>query len=179
MRRMERPRDLRAWHSQFDDLLTLRDQQIVSVQEETVAFELRLDATDELDTGNVISQGFGVSPQLATLELMTHPKGESLLGEALGALLGGREGFSFTRSENPPLVLFVWGVQKVLPVNIQSLAITETEFNTFLNPIRATVAVNLTVIEGQSGPYLFSKSTKEIMSVLNLANLVTDIVVPG
>ena len=31
--------------------------------------------------------------------------------------------------------------------------ITETEFSTDLNPVRATVAVSLTVIEGKSLPY--------------------------
>jgi hypothetical protein len=47
--------------------------------------------------------------------------------------------------------------------------------------VRATVAVNLTVIEGKSPFYLYSKAAGEVMSALNLANLgdITDIVVPG
>jgi hypothetical protein len=59
--------------------------------------------------------------------------------------------------------------------------ITETEFATDLNPIRATIAVNLTVIEGKSVPYLYSKAMVEAMSVLNLANIadVANVVVPG
>ena len=63
------------------------------------------------------------------------------------------KGFSFTRNSNPPLVLFIFGRKRVLPVNITSMNITETEFSTDLNPLRATVAVNLTVIEGKSVPY--------------------------
>ena len=42
--------------------------------------------------------------------------------------------------------------------------ITETEFSTDLNPVRATVAVSLTVIEGKSVPYLYSKAMVEAMS---------------
>ena len=65
---------------------------------------------------------------------MVYPKDESLLGAALGALLGGSKGFSFTRGANPPLVLFIFGRKRVLPVNINSMNITETEFSTDLNP---------------------------------------------
>lgn len=177
--RIERPRDLRDWHGAFDDLSKVREHQMVSVQEETLNFDLRLDATDALDAGNPIAEGFGVAPALSTLELMTYPKGESVLTEALGSLLGASESLRFTKPENPPLVLFIWGVQRVLPVNINSLAITETEFDTLLNPVRASVAVNLTVIEGKNSLFRYSKTAKEVMSVLNVANVVTDIVIPG
>jgi hypothetical protein len=103
------------------------------------------------------------------------------MGQALGALLGSPGGFSFSRSANPPLVLFIWGRTRVLPVNINSMNITETEFSAVLNPVRATVSVNLTVIEGKSPFYLYSKAAKEAMSVLNLAHLgdITDVVIPG
>ena len=78
-------------------------------------------------------------------------------------------------------MLFIFGRKRVLPVNINSLNITETEFSTDLNPIRATVAVNLTVIEGKNVPYSYSKAMTEAMSVLNLANLtdVANVVLPG
>ena len=78
-------------------------------------------------------------------------------------------------------MLFIFGRKRVLPVNINSMNITETEFSTDLNPIRATVAVNLTVIEGKSVPYMYSKALKEAMSVLNLANIaeIANVMVPG
>jgi hypothetical protein len=59
--------------------------------------------------------------------------------------------------------------------------ITETEFSTDLNPIRATVAVNVTVIEGKSLPYMYTKAMKEAMSVLNLANItdIANVIIPG
>ncbi len=174
-------RTLRQFHGGFSNLTDLQKQQLVSVQEQTIGFDIRLDATDKLDEGDPITEQFGIAPQISTLELMTYPKEESLLGAAVSALLGKPKGFSFTRGANPPLVLFIFGRKRVLPVNINALNITETEFSTDLNPIRATVAVNLTVIEGKSVPFLYSKAMTEAMSVLNLANIadVANVVVPG
>lgn len=176
-----RTSSLRDFHKQYDDLTKLRDDQVVTVQEEVVGFEIRLDASDKLDEGDTITEQFGIAPQLSTLELMVHPKEESLLGQALGALLGSSGGFSFTRKPNPPLVLFIWGRKRVLPVNINSLNITELLYSAELNPLRATATVNLTVIEGKSLPYMYSKAMKEAMSVLNLANIteIANVVIPG
>ena len=79
------------------------------------------------------------------------------------------------------MILFIWGRKRVLPVNINSLNITETEFSTDLYPIRATVSVSLSVIEGKSIPYLYSKAVTEAMSAINLANItdVASVVIPG
>jgi len=163
-------RTLRQFHGQFS-LLDLQKQQLVTVQEQVINFDIRLDATDKLNDGDTITEQFGIAPQISTLELMVYPKDESLLGAAVSALLGKPQGFSFTRGANPPLILFIFVRKRVLPFNINSTKITETEFSTDLNPIRATVAVNLTVIEGKSVPYLYSKAMIEAMSVLNLANI--------
>jgi hypothetical protein len=172
---------MRRFHNRHADLTELRDLQQVTVSEESIGFEIRLDASDKLNEGDTITEEFGISPQLATLELMVHPKGESLIGQALGALLGPPRGFRFTRGDNPPLCLFIWGRKRVLPVNINSMNITETQYTTTLDPVRANVGLSLTVIEGKSLPYLYSKATKEVMSVLNLANIadVANVVIPG
>lgn len=174
-------RTLRQFHGQFSDLLDLQKQQLVIAQEQTIGFDIRLDASDKLNEGDAITEQFGIAPQISTLELMVYPKDESLLGAALGALLGGPKGFSFTRGSNPPLILFIFGRKRVLPVNINSMNITETEFSADLNPIRATVGVSLTVIEGKSVPYMYSKAMIEAMSILNLANIssIANVVVPG
>lgn len=163
----------RRFYDKFSDLLELQKNQVVTVQEESIGFDIRLDATDKLDEGDAVTEQFGISPQLATLELMMHPKGESLIGRA--------GGFSFTKGDKPPMILFIWGRKRVLPVNINSLSIKESEFSADLNPIRATVSVKLTVIEGQSAPYLYSKAMKEAVSALNLANRagIADVVIPG
>ncbi|MGH3901049.1 MAG: hypothetical protein ACRDTA_22945 [Pseudonocardiaceae bacterium] len=175
------PRTLREIHGRGSDLLDLTKEQLVTVQEQTIGFDIRLDATDKLNEGDAITEQFGIAPQIATLELMVLPKSESLLGAVADALLGKPKGFSFTGRSNPPLVLFIFGRKRVLPVNINSMNITETEFSTDLNPIRATVAVSLTVIEGKNVPYLYSKAMMEAMSVVNLANItdIANVVVPG
>jgi hypothetical protein len=172
---------LRQYHHGFSDLAELQKQQLVTVAEQTIGFEMRLDATAGLDRNDRITTQFGIAPQLATLELMAYPKGESVLTGAQDDTPGTKKGHSFTRGSNPPLVLFIFGRKRVLPVNINSLHITETDFSTDLNPIRATAAITLTVIEGKNAPYSNTLAMTEMMSLLNLANIadVADIVIPG
>ena len=76
-------------------------------------------------------------------------------------------------------MLFLWGTQRVLPVNIDSMSIIETEFGWSLNPVRATVNVALTVIEGRNPAFRYTQTAKEAMSVINAAQVVTDLVIPG
>ena len=42
-----------------------------------------------------------------------------------------------------PLTLFVWGPQRVLPVQLTSMTVTETIFDAQLNPIQATVKLEM------------------------------------
>lgn len=177
------PRPLRDFHSrkEFDDLNELRKQQLVTVQEQTIGFDVRLDATDKLNDGDSLAGQLGIAPQLSTLELMVQPKGEGVLAGLVGDLLGQRQDFIHPRRANPPLILFIFGRKRVLPVNINSMHITETEFSADLNPVRATVAVSLTVIEGNNAPFLASHLMTEAMSILNLANIgdAANVVIPG
>ncbi|MGA1870562.1 MAG: hypothetical protein ACMUJM_18660 [bacterium] len=177
----ERGISLREFHrrEEFIDLFKLQEKQTVEVQEESIRFDIRLDATDKLNEGDPITAQFGIEPQLATLELMVHPKEESIMGAIFRML--SPKGFSWTKGENPPMILFIWGSRRVLPVNINSITITETEFSRELSPIRAEVSVDLTVIEGLDPIYTISKLDKEITSMFNIANLIdiTDVVIPG
>jgi hypothetical protein len=151
----------------------LRAGQILTVKQESISFDIRLDATDKLNDGDGITETFGISPQLSTLELMAVPKTQSVLGGLVTALLGGPSGsFAFfSEDRNPPIILFVWGRKKVLPVNITNMVIKEEEFNTNLDPTRATVSVTLEVIEGPNLPFLYTKTLKEVTSLVNLANI--------
>jgi hypothetical protein len=151
----------------------MRSGQTIVVNPETFAFDIRLDATDKLNEGDGLTENFGVTPQIATLERMMLPKNQSLLGGAIGALLGGStQSFSFCDdAKNPPIILFVWGRKKVMPVNITNMTIHEQEFSADLNVTRATITVALQVIEGPNAPYLYSRGMGEAMSLLNLANI--------
>jgi hypothetical protein len=175
-------KSLRKFHQKekYDDLLELRKEQDVEIGSETISFDIRLDATDKLDEGDLITEQFGIAPQLSTLELMMHPKEESLLGPPIAKFLRLPLGYNAPDKKKPPIVLFIWGRKKVLPVNINSMKVNEEEFSTDLNPIRATVGVDLTVIEGKNAPYLYSKAMKEATSVLNLANItdVANVIIP-
>lgn len=175
-------RDLRDYHRKEADLLKIQEKQTVAVSEESLRFDIRLDATDKLNAGDPIAGHFGIAPQLSTLELMVLPKDESLLGEAAAKILARRgKGFSLSKSSNPPIVLFIFGRSRVLPVNVNSLSIRETEFNTDLAPVRAIVSVDLTVIEGANGAYRYTKVLTEGKSALNLANVadVANVVIPA
>ena len=175
--------NLRDFHTRSSNasLMDIRDGQQVRVQAETITFEIRLDASDKLNDGDPLAEQFGIAPQLSALELMVHPKNESLLSPVLSDLLGESSGFSFTESEKPPMVLFIWGRKRVMPVNITSLATNETEFSTDLNPLRANITVNLTVIEGPNPVSMYTKIMKEAMAVINLANIsdIADVAIPG
>jgi hypothetical protein len=154
-------------------LIQFRNGQNIIVQPQTISFDIRLDATDKLDQGDTITEQFGIAPKLSTLELMMLPKSQSLLGGAINALLGGApKNFAFFDSDrNPPIILFVWGRKQILPVNITSMQVREEEFSVDLNPTRATVSVNLEVIEGPNLPFLYTEGLTEVISLLNLANI--------
>ena len=51
------------------------------------------------------------------------------------------------------MIIFFWGRKRVLPVHITSMNITESDFTPDLLPIRATVSVNLTVLEGRNDTF--------------------------
>jgi len=154
-------------------LVKFRNGTTISVDPETIGFDIRLDATDKLNDGDGLTEQFGISPQLATLEAMMLPKGQSLLGGAVSALLGASASrfLCLESIQDPPVILWVWGRKKILPVNILNMQIKEEQFSTDLNPTRAIITVQLQVIEGPNVPYLYSKAMQEVMSVLNLVNI--------
>jgi hypothetical protein len=52
-----------------------------------------------------------------------------------------------------PLTLFVWSKNRVLPVRVTSLSITEEAFDVALNPIRAKVSLGLRVLTVDDVPF--------------------------
>lgn len=143
----------------------------VSVSEETIGLTLQLDATDDLDSADGVTQQFGVGPQLSVLELMIYPKTSQLLGLPIGNLLGTTDQFGAAQAKVIPILLFIWGRKRVLPVVMTSLQITEQEYFPDLNPKRASVAVQLKVLEGFNPPYLYTHAMRMMLGLLNLAHL--------
>jgi hypothetical protein len=143
----------------------------VTVSEETIGLSLQLDATDALNDGDGVTQQFGIGPQLSVLELMIYPKTDQLLGLPIGNLIGTTDQFGAAQAKVIPILLFVWGRKRVLPVVMTSLQITEHEYFPDLNPRRATAAVQLKVLEGFNPPYLYSHGARMVLATLNLAHI--------
>jgi len=111
---------------------------------ETIKLEAELDATDALaDPGaNADAVEVGIHPQLAALEAMVHPRADDL--QANDAL--ANSGVLEILPLEAPLTLFVWSKQRVVPVRVTELTVTEEAFDANLNPIRATVSLGLRVL---------------------------------
>lgn len=109
---------------------------------ESIDLDVEIDATDQLDQGSKQAENLGIHPQLAALESLLYPP-SSKLKTLLGRLAAGE---IEVIPPSSPLVLFVWGSKRVLPVNVESFNITEQEYDGDLNPIRAEVSLNLDVL---------------------------------
>jgi len=111
---------------------------------ETIKVEVEIDATDRLDDpeGNPDAVELGIHPQLAALEALVHPRADDL--QANDTLAGS--GVLEVLPLEAPLLLFVWSKQRVVPVRITELSVTEEAFDVALNPIRAKVSLGLRVL---------------------------------
>ncbi len=111
---------------------------------ETIKLEAEIDATDTLDDpdANPDAVRLGIHPQLAALEALVHPRADDL--QANEALAGA--GVLEVLPLEAPLTLFVWSRQRVVPVRVTDLSVTEEAFDAALNPIRAKVSVSLRVL---------------------------------
>ncbi len=118
--------------------------EVTGPPEESISMTVSLDAADQLELpGNnpdvVVA---GLHPALATLELLLYPPATEILANAIRSALGSRS----VTSMDVPMVLLVWGAARVVPVRLDGLSVTEQAFDTLLNPIRAEVRLDLTVM---------------------------------
>ena len=156
-----------------------RDLKGAFMPAESMSMTLRLDATDKLNEGNLIARTTGIQPALSALELMMYPRTEP----TLQSLPTQGKKHLYDPLRLLPLILFIMGPLRVLPVKISSMTITEQEFDTKLNPIRADVQLSLEVMTSDdlSVPgiikrvYDYTKIRKEAMAVLNIGNLAANV----
>jgi hypothetical protein len=111
---------------------------------ETITLEAEIDATDQLEfpTQHPNVGEFGIQPQLALLESLVHPTASQLQAVDSQASSGTLE----IAPMLAPLVLFVWGKSRIVPVKVSDFSITEEAFDPALNPIRAKVNFSLRVL---------------------------------
>lgn len=111
---------------------------------ETIKLEIEIDATDRLEdpAANRDAAALGIHPQLAALESLVHARADDL--QRNDAMVGS--GVLEILPLEAPLTLFVWSRQRIVPVRVTDLAITEEAFDAALNPIRAKVSLGLRVL---------------------------------
>lgn len=109
---------------------------------ETFKMEAVVDAIDQLEEHDADAEEVGIHPQLAALEALLHPSSQRLISNDALAASGSLE---IVPMESP-LVLFVWSKQRIVPVRMTELSVTEEAFDTALNPIRAKVGLGFRVL---------------------------------
>lgn len=108
---------------------------------ETIRLEAELDALDQREPGGAEGP-FGIYPQLSALEILTYPQSSRIIANAVLAATGSVE----MVPAMGPLTLFVWGLQRIVPVRLEELSITEEAFDAELNPIRARISLGMRVL---------------------------------
>jgi hypothetical protein len=111
---------------------------------ETIKAEVEIDATDQLAASppDPVAVSLGIAPQLAQLELLVYPASATLIANEALSLLGTVEILPMESA----LTVFAWGAQRITPVRITDLEITEEAFDPRLNPIRAKVSLGMRVL---------------------------------
>jgi hypothetical protein len=166
---------------------------------ETFSLPLELDATDDLEVNDPVAVVTGVADRLAALEILLYPQ-ESLLGGLLGSISASLGGVSLgggasaqprIQRKTVPIVLFVWGPGRIVPVRLTSFSVEEIAYSPLLYPIQAKVTVGLKVLtatELQSeafknvpgkdialSAYNFTRTQMRILAAANIANTVESI----
>jgi len=111
---------------------------------ETIKLDAEIDATDQLEfpDQNRNAVEFGILPQLAALETIIYPASAVLSSNNALAAAGTLE----IAPMEAPLTLFIWSKNRILPVRITELSVTEEAFDPALNPIRAKVSLGMRVL---------------------------------
>jgi hypothetical protein len=147
---------------------SIPDDQTLEVQNtvtepETISMEIRLDASDAMEAGDPVAAEFGVLPALSALELMITPRS----GTALGALVGFAADFGFGDRLATPMLIFVWGRQRLFPGRLTEMSIEEVEYNANLSPARVIVGVTLQVLAGASPFQRYTMAQRTELAALN------------
>lgn len=115
---------------------------IVNPPVETYTLEAEMDATDMLEIKDEQTLEEGLQPALAILEKIVYPESSKLIANNALASSGALEIIPV----EGPLVLFIWSKNRVIPVQLADLSITEEAFDANLNPIRAKINLSMKVL---------------------------------
>lgn len=148
---------------------------------ESIELNIVLDAVDQLEEPALhpFAVARGIHPALSALELLLYPPENQFFENKTLSLTGSAK----IKAEKTPLVLFVWGPSRVVPVQLTGFSVTEEMFDQQLNPIQAKVDLGMKVLTYMElketsigyGAYLATQAQKEIMARLNMMNNVEQI----
>jgi hypothetical protein len=140
---------------------------------ETIKVEAELDATEGLEHPDqfTTTAALGLQPQLNALETLIYPDSTTILSNQSLAQAGTLE---ITPAQTP-IILFIWSKNRIIPVRITDMTVTEESFDPSLNPIRAKVTLTMRTLSVNDFPtdhrgtsiYLAYQQTKERLSTLN------------
>ncbi|MCC6393697.1 MAG: hypothetical protein IT167_24075 [Bryobacterales bacterium] len=165
---------------------------------ESFSMSIAMDASDMIADGSPVAEGIatvsGIYTRLAALEMLLYPTGSAeagLLGSVSASVGGGGSSASSSVPQSQvPVVLFVWGPGRIVPVRVTTLNITEKLYDTLLNPTHADATLGLTVLtpeelaalgddplkEVAKAAYVYSQGLRQALAVANLANSVESII---
>lgn len=164
---------------------------------ETFSLSLVLDATDALEQPgqNAVAVIAGVADRIAALELLLYPEEQSLLGGlvstiagTLGGALGAVGGAQPIPPRQVPVVLFVWGPGRIVPVRLSTFTVEEQTFSPTLYPMRAKVTVGMRVLTPADFPsptrfseklavkaFQYTRKQKQVLAAANVGNSIESI----
>jgi Contractile injection system tube protein len=116
---------------------------------EQITLTLELDATDNLEKPqqNPITTENGLHPQLATIETIMQAQQQ------------------INTTQENPTVVFHWGTNRITPVRLTSLTISEEAFDPKLNPTRTKIDLTMRVLqlsELKNGTKAYQICTKQL-----------------
>lgn len=169
---------------------------VSGVPGESFTFTLMLDADEQISdvasdpVGAGLALASGVYTRLSAIELLQFPAPSAsggLVGQvtaAAGAAASGAggSGAAAVPVSEVPVVLFVWGPQRIVPVRVTALSVTERLFDVALNPTHAEAQITLKVLTPDElaavqGPmsgianmaYSYNQGLREARAALNAA----------
>ncbi len=163
---------------------------------ESFSFTLMLDSDQQIANGgtNPIGAGLalasGVYTRLAALEMLQFPS-KPLNGLQRGvssAVSAAGQGASAANSQRQsvppsdvPLVLFIWGPFRIVPVRVTAFSVVEKQFDQLLNPTHAEAQITLSVLTPDDmanisdtlagvgrAAYAYSQGVREVAALANL-----------
>ena len=178
---------------------------VKGVPGETFGFMLAVDAKDMIADGNAVTSALatasGVSPRLSALELLQYPispsGGAGLVGgvsasisaSGISVSVAGSGASQNVPQSQVPTVLFVWGPQRIMPVRVTALTITERLYDTLLNPTHAEAQITLRVLTPDElvaikGPmkqvaqiaYVYTQGLRQVQAAANLGDAAASII---